>query len=48
MVGLIAAIELYELTQNDGAIVPDVSMAPGLTPGSLTGDLGWNLIIVDV
>jgi len=45
---LIAAIEIYELTHRNGAIVDDARVAPGLQAGGLTGDLGWNPLGVKV
>jgi hypothetical protein len=39
---IIAAIEIYELTHRDGEIKVGETVAPGLQPGGLTGDLGWN------
>jgi hypothetical protein len=44
----IAAIEIYELTHRDGAISEGDSVAPGLAPGGLTGDLGWNPLGIKV
>lgn len=44
----IAAIEIYEMTHRDGAIITDASVAPGLAPGGLTGDLGWNPLGIKV
>ena len=44
----IAIIEIYELTHKDGKIAYDETVAPGLQPGGLTGDLGWNPLNVKV
>lgn len=44
----IALIEIYELTHTDGKVAYDETVAPGLTPGGLTGDLGWNPLKIDV
>jgi hypothetical protein len=44
----IAAVEIYELTHRDGAISKDDSIAPGLAPGGLTGDLGWNPLDIKI
>jgi hypothetical protein len=44
----IAAIEIYELTHRDGAIVNDARIAPGWEAGGLTGDIGWNPLGVKV
>lgn len=44
----IAAVEIYELTHRDGEIKNDMSVAPGLMPGGLTGDLGWNPLKIKV
>jgi hypothetical protein len=38
----ITAVEIYELTHRDGDIKYGESVAPGLQPGGLTGDLGYN------
>ena len=46
--GVIAAIEIYELTHRDGEIKSGESVAPGLRPGGLTGDLGWNPLKIKV
>eukprot|EP00540_Astrosyne_radiata_P011314 CAMPEP_0116860810 /NCGR_PEP_ID=MMETSP0418-20121206/22638_1 /TAXON_ID=1158023 /ORGANISM="Astrosyne radiata, Strain 13vi08-1A" /LENGTH=227 /DNA_ID=CAMNT_0004495291 /DNA_START=8 /DNA_END=691 /DNA_ORIENTATION=+ len=45
---VIAAIEIYELTHRDGAIVEGERVAPGLKAGGLTGDLGWNPLKINV
>jgi len=44
----ITAIEIYELTHKDGKLAYDETVAPGLQPGGLTGDLGWNPLGVKV
>jgi len=44
----IAAIEIYELTHKDGEIKTGERVAPGLQPGGLTGDLGWNPLNIKV
>jgi Chlorophyll A-B binding protein len=44
----IAAIEIYELTHRDGAIVEGQRVPPGLQAGGLTGDLGWNPLGIKV
>jgi len=44
----IALIEIYELTHTDGKVAYDETVAPGLTPGGLTGDLGRNPLKIDV
>jgi Chlorophyll A-B binding protein len=44
----IMAIEIYELTHRNGAIVTGATVAPGLQSGGLTGDLGWNPLKVKV
>mmetsp|Transcript_7466 Transcript_7466/g.8688 ORF Transcript_7466/g.8688 Transcript_7466/m.8688 type:complete len:243 (+) Transcript_7466:119-847(+) len=48
MFGFIALIEIYELTHTKGKLAYDETVAPGLTPGGLTGDLGWNPLKVKV
>lgn len=45
---VIAAIEIYELTHKDGEIKYGESVAPGLQPGGLSGDLGWNPLKIEV
>lgn len=45
---VIAAVEIYELTHRDGAIREGDSVAPGLQPGGLTGDLGWNPLQIKI
>jgi hypothetical protein len=44
----ITLVEIYELTHRDGKIAYDETVAPGLQPGGLTGDLGWNPLNVRV
>jgi hypothetical protein len=44
----IAAVEIYELTHRDGEIKTGERVAPGLQPGGLTGDLGWNPLNIKV
>ena len=44
----IAAIEIYEMTHADGEIKTGETVAPGLTPGGLTGDLGWNPLKIKI
>jgi len=44
----IALVEFYELTHKDGKIASDETVAPGLQPGGLTGDLGWNPLGIEV
>jgi len=48
MFAAIAAIEIYELTHRDGEIKTGESVAPGLRPGGLTGDLGWNPLDIKI
>ncbi|GMI33650.1 hypothetical protein TrCOL_g731 [Triparma columacea] len=48
MFAFIAIFEIYELTHKDGKLVSDARVAPGLTPGGLTGDLGWNPLSIKV
>lgn len=48
MFAAIAILEIYELTHKDGKIAYDETVAPGLQPGGLTGDLGWNPLGVKV
>jgi hypothetical protein len=45
---VIAAIEIYELTHRSGEIKTGETVAPGLQPGGLTGDLGWNPLQIKV
>lgn len=44
----ITLVEIYELTHKDGKLAYDETVAPGLQPGGLTGDLGWNPLGVKV
>jgi hypothetical protein len=44
----IGLVEIYELTHKDGKVAYDETVAPGLQPGGLTGDLGWNPLDVKV
>lgn len=44
----IALVEIYEMTHKDGKLAFDETVAPGLQPGGLTGDLGWNPLNVKV
>ena len=44
----IALIEIYELTHKDGKLAYDETVAPGLQPGGLTGNLGWNPLRIKV
>ena len=48
MFAAIALVEIYELTHKDGKLAYDETVAPGLQPGGLTGDLGWNPLNVKV
>ena len=48
MFAVIAAVELYELTHRDDKFDYDSTVAPGLQPGGLTGDLGFNPIGIKV
>jgi len=48
MFAAIALVEIYELTHKDGKLAFDETVAPGLQPGGLTGDLGWNPLDVKV
>jgi len=41
-------IEIYELTHSNGKLAYDETVAPGLQPGGLTGDLGWNPLQITV
>jgi len=43
-----ALVEIFELTHADGEIKTDESVAPGLRPGGLTGDLGWNPLQINI
>jgi hypothetical protein len=44
----IALVEFFELTHKDGKLAEGERVAPGLQPGGLTGDLGWNPLGVKV
>lgn len=44
----IAIVEIYEMTHKNGKLAFDETVAPGLQPGGLTGDLGWNPLKVTV
>jgi len=45
----IALVELYELTHTNGKYtMEDGGVAPGLQPGGLTGNLGWNPLNFEV
>jgi len=46
--GIIACIELYELTFSGGKFKGGERVAPGLQAGGLTGDLGWNPLKVKI
>ena len=48
MFAAIALVEIYELTHKNGKVAYDETVAPGLQPGGLTGDLGWNPLRVKV
>ncbi|KAL3925715.1 MAG: hypothetical protein SGILL_000222 [Bacillariaceae sp.] len=48
MFAAIALVEIYELTHSDGKLAYDETVAPGLQPGGLTGNLGWNPLDVKV
>lgn len=48
MFAAITLVEIYELTHREGKIAYDETVAPGLQPGGLTGDLGWNPLGVKV
>lgn len=41
-------IEIYEMTHVGGKLAYDETVAPGLQPGGLTGDLGWNPLQITV
>ena len=47
---LVELYELYELTHKNGKYVgfDEGGVAPGLRPGGLTGDLGWNPLGVKI
>lgn len=44
----IAAVEIYELTHANGEIARGETVAPGLKPGGLTGDLGFNPLNIKI
>jgi len=46
--GVIACIELYEISLKNGKITTGERVAPGLQAGGLTGDLGWNPLKVKI
>lgn len=48
MFAAIAMVEIYELTHREGKLVEDARIAPGLEPGGLTGDIGWNPLGIEV
>lgn len=48
MFAAISLVEIYELTHKNGKVAYDETVAPGLQPGGLTGDLGWNPLGVEV
>ena len=48
MFALIAVAEIYELTHKDGKLAEDETVAPGLQPGGLTGDIGWNPLNIEI
>ena len=48
MFAAIALVEIYELTHTDGKVAFDETVAPGLQPGGLTGDLGWNPLKINI
>jgi hypothetical protein len=48
MFAFIAIIEIYEMTHRDRKFVFGEGIAPGLLPGGLTGDLGWNPLDIEV
>ena len=48
MFALCSIIEIYELTHSGGKLAYDETVAPGLQPGGLTGDLGWNPLGITV
>jgi hypothetical protein len=48
MFAAIALVEIYELTHVNGKVAYDETVAPGLQPGGLTGDLGWNPLSITV
>lgn len=48
MFAAIALVEIYEMTHVDGKLAYDETVAPGLQPGGLTGNLGWNPLGITV
>lgn len=48
MFGFCAFFEIYELTHSQGKLAFDETVAPGLRPGGLTGDLGWNPLQITI
>ena len=48
MFAVCAIVETYELTHSGGKLKEDARVAPGLEPGGLTGDLGWNPLQVKI
>lgn len=45
----ISIVEIYEMTHKDGKFFTlDDGLVPGLQPGGLTGDLGWNPLKFEV
>jgi Chlorophyll A-B binding protein len=48
MFAAIALIEIYEMTHTNGKLAYDETVAPGLQPGGLTGNLGWNPLDITV
>mmetsp|Transcript_745 Transcript_745/g.1663 ORF Transcript_745/g.1663 Transcript_745/m.1663 type:complete len:252 (-) Transcript_745:138-893(-) len=48
MFAFCSLIEIYELTHTNGKLSYDETVAPGLQPGGLTGDLGWNPLQITV
>eukprot|EP00547_Thalassionema_nitzschioides_P009276 CAMPEP_0194228152 /NCGR_PEP_ID=MMETSP0156-20130528/43227_1 /TAXON_ID=33649 /ORGANISM="Thalassionema nitzschioides, Strain L26-B" /LENGTH=237 /DNA_ID=CAMNT_0038960659 /DNA_START=87 /DNA_END=800 /DNA_ORIENTATION=+ len=48
MFAAITMVEIFELTHRGGKLAEDETVAPGLQPGGLTGDLGWNPLQIKV
>ena len=48
MFAFCSLVEIYELTHSNGKLAYDETVAPGLQPGGLTGDLGWNPLQITV
>jgi hypothetical protein len=48
MFAFCAIFEIYELTHAGGKLAYDETVAPGLQPGGLTGDLGWNPLQITI